>query len=165
MNEEKETRLFEENINLIRKIAWSFHRTTGVEWDELFSEACLSFVIGLRSYNPKKGKLSTHLQKCITNHLIDFTRRYHDIVPASDLIDENALGYQTSEPDSSFFYNFNSLSEEAKYVCDMILSSPEEFLEESRKLARKHIIDKLRKEGWSWPKIWKSFREIKAALK
>lgn len=164
-DETTETRLFEENINLIRKIAWSFHTTTGVDWEELFSEACLAFVLSIRSYNPKQGSLSTHLQTCITNHLIDFTRRYHDITPSSDLIDEDVIDYQTSEVDTSFFYNFNSLSEEAKYICDMILSSPEEFLEESKKLARRHIIDKLRKEGWSWPKIWKSFREIKAALK
>ncbi len=164
-NEPIETRLFKENINLLRKLAWSFHRTTGVEWDELFSEACLSFILSLRSYKPKKGKLSTHVQTCITNHLIDFTRRYHDITPASNILDDETFRHSEGETDTSFLDTLHSLSEEAQYVCNVILSNPEEFLEESKRLARKHVVDRLRKEGWSWPKIWRSFREIKSALK
>ncbi len=164
-DETTETNLFNDNINLVRKVAWSFHKTTGVEWEELFSEACLAFVLSLRSYNPKKGKLSTHIQTCVTNQLINFTKQYHNIIPSSDLLDEDTFYCQENVTITPFFETLSSLSEEAQYVCNMILSSPEEFLEESKKLARRHIIDKLRKKGWSWPKIWRCFREIKATLK
>ena len=33
----------EKYINLLRKIAWSFHKTTGLEWDNLFSETIQAY--------------------------------------------------------------------------------------------------------------------------
>jgi len=60
------------DLNLIRKVAWSFAKSTGQEFDELFSEATLSYMEALQSYNPEKAKLSTWAVKIMTNHLITF---------------------------------------------------------------------------------------------
>ena len=39
-----------EDINLIRKIAWSFHHTTGHDWDDLFQEGALAYLECLAKY-------------------------------------------------------------------------------------------------------------------
>jgi RNA polymerase sigma factor (sigma-70 family) len=65
------------NINLIRYIAWSFHRTTGMNFDELFSEACLAYCEAINSFDPKKGKLNNYATTIITNRLKDFIKKEH----------------------------------------------------------------------------------------
>ena len=42
------------NINLVRKIAHSFNNTTGIDFDELFSEALVSYYEALADYKRKK---------------------------------------------------------------------------------------------------------------
>jgi DNA-directed RNA polymerase specialized sigma subunit len=65
-----------ENASLIRKLAWSFHKSTGVDYKELFSEACLAYYESLRSFNPMKGcKKTTHAWTVISNQLCDFVKR------------------------------------------------------------------------------------------
>lgn len=62
------------NINLIRYIAWSFHKTTGLPFDELFSEACLAYCEALNSFNPEKGKLNNYATSVMVNHLTIFVK-------------------------------------------------------------------------------------------
>jgi hypothetical protein len=64
-----------ENINLIRKIAWSFHHTTGLDWDDLFQEAALAYLEGFKSYNPNKGALSTHMWIIMSSHLKNYLKK------------------------------------------------------------------------------------------
>jgi len=69
-----------QHINLIRKIAWSFHHSTDIDWQELFSEASLAYCDALQSYNPAKGKVTTHLWNCMKSRLISFMKeeeKYH----------------------------------------------------------------------------------------
>ena len=49
------------HLNLIRKIAWSFHKTTGLDWDELFQEATLSYLKALKTYDKKRGAITTYV--------------------------------------------------------------------------------------------------------
>jgi hypothetical protein len=62
------------HLNLIRKIAWSFYNTTGIDWQELFSEASLAYCEALKNYDPKKGRISTYLWNCIKSHLLNFIK-------------------------------------------------------------------------------------------
>jgi DNA-directed RNA polymerase specialized sigma subunit len=64
-----------EHLNLIRKIAWSFYSSTGIEWQELFSEASLQYCEALKSYDPEKGRITTHLWNCIKSGLINFVKK------------------------------------------------------------------------------------------
>lgn len=65
-----------ENQDMIRKLAWSFHKSTGVDYKELFSEACLAYCESLRSFNPLKGcKQTTHAWTVIQNQLCDFVKQ------------------------------------------------------------------------------------------
>ena len=50
-----------ENINLIRRVAWNFHRRfQQYEIDDLIQEAALGYLKGLRTYSPEKGSITTH---------------------------------------------------------------------------------------------------------
>ena len=42
-------------FNLIRKISWSFHYTTGVDYDELYAEASLAYCEAMNDWSPERG--------------------------------------------------------------------------------------------------------------
>lgn len=63
-----------ENINLIRHHSWSFQRSTGFSYEDLFSEACLAYCEALTRFDPNKGKLNNYATTLIQNKLRDFVR-------------------------------------------------------------------------------------------
>jgi len=62
------------NINLLRKIAWSFHQSTGLDWDDLFQEAYIAYDKALRTYDPTRGKITTHVWYCVHSHLKNYLK-------------------------------------------------------------------------------------------
>lgn len=160
----QEEQLVRDHINLIRKIAWSFSRTTGLEWEELFGEAELALVYAIRSYNPEKCKLSTWIYKRVTSHLTTTIKKEKRHKNNVELHEEYGYGENTEESQLNMISIFDTLSPEATEVCQMILENPLEFLESSSKLSRGHVYRKLRKVGWPWEKIWSTFNEIREVL-
>lgn len=63
-----------ENINLIRKIAWSFHESTGLDWDDLFQEGALAYLEAMKTYDEKKGKITTYVWHCIVSRLKNYLK-------------------------------------------------------------------------------------------
>jgi DNA-directed RNA polymerase specialized sigma subunit len=64
------------HINLVRKIAWSFYHSTGIEWNELFSEAALAYCEAINTYETSKNtKISSYLWYCMKNRLINFCKK------------------------------------------------------------------------------------------
>lgn len=147
-------------IDLIRKIAWSFHNSTGMEWDELMSEASLAYMEALQSYDPTKATLSTWVYICVRNRLRSF------VAQRPDLIELPEGPYTAACPHTSLEFKelVMSLSEDAKIICRTIFEFPKEFLQLPPKLTRGNLFRALRKEGWKAPRIWKSFHEIRQAL-
>lgn len=74
--------LVEENIGLARTIAWKYKVSCaryGMDWDDVFSIACLGLVNAARSFDPTKGKPSTYLSYgCETAVLMEL-RRCRDV--------------------------------------------------------------------------------------
>jgi len=66
----------EDYLDLLRKIAWSFHKTTGVEYDELFGEACLSYCENIKKYKRSKGAVTTFVYQSTINWFKEFLRNY-----------------------------------------------------------------------------------------
>lgn len=69
------------HINLLRKIAWSFHQTSKLDFDDLFQEAYLAYDKALKNYDPDKGKLTTFIWYCIHSHLKNYLKeenKYHN---------------------------------------------------------------------------------------
>ena len=149
------------DLNLIRKVAWSFHKNTGIEFEELFSEAALAYVEALQTYNPHKAKHSTWMVHNMRNHLITFCakekKQTHETL-------QNFAGRENQERDYSFREMLNGLPQDMRLICKIIFDAPEEILAESAKAARGNLVNKLREQQWSWPRIWKSIRNMKVTL-
>jgi len=152
------------NLNLIRKIAWSFAKTTGLEFDELFSEASLAYVESLRSYNPEKARLSTWAVKIMTNRLITFCMNQDIFVNLPEFFEDIFPGQSNTEEEYLFKDWILCLPQDLQLICKIVLETPEEVLAESPKASRGKIIEKLRSLKWSWPRIWNGIRNIKIAL-
>lgn len=81
----------EDHLNLLRKIAWSYNSTTGIEYDELFSEACLAYCQNIKKYDHTKGAVSTFLYRSVSNSLNWFAKKYQRFIYFSDIVDESGI--------------------------------------------------------------------------
>jgi len=163
----------EENMKqylpLIHKLTHKFHNRTGIEYEDLFSEACLIYAKAINHYDPDKAKEITFIWNCINNGLIDYCLR--DKHENEVELDENTIFDHKNNPEKELINKefkslfLSKLSEEAKEVCQIIFESPGEFLEVmSPKARRGLLIKKLRKMEWTWKSIWDSIKEIKTIL-
>lgn len=96
------------NIAHARKLAWSFNMTTGIEWEELFSEACLE---GVRAENdprfdPLRAKRDTFVYMRMRNRLKNYVKKclnkgIHDHAACSkapqDVGESASAAYKRSE--------------------------------------------------------------------
>ena len=148
-----------ENINLIRKIAWSFHNSTGEEWDDLFQEASLAYCEALETYDPKKGKITTYMWWCITSHLKNYLKLQNKQTEHTCSEEEIVI-----HPSASFKISFENLSKDAQQMAEMVLNEPGKFLSETPQCARKKIAQTAYKEkGWSWNKIRTAVQDLRLA--
>lgn len=149
-----------ENINLIRKIAWSFAGTTGIDFEDLFSEATVSYYEALNDYDESKGKLSVWCWLRMRNNLINYIKQEKNETIFNT--EENPPTY-TQKPDL-FFVLLDEFDSRANHIIDKILCNPHKYLANPPKLSRGVIRDELRNEGWKWKDIWDTFRSIKVVL-
>ncbi len=166
-----------ENINMVRKIAWKFsEKVPGMDFDDIFSEACVIYLEGEKSFDPSKGtKRSTFLWVHINNELNNMVSSYINKISKRDVsisVDDMSFRAAEGDPEESLFEKqewedmLSMLSPEARAICGILLYDPSFFLPIGKpKLCRSKIKDLLRDQGWSWGAIWKSYREINEALK
>jgi RNA polymerase sigma factor (sigma-70 family) len=153
-----------ENDKLIKKIAWSFNKTTGIEFEELLSEAYLAFAEALQNHDPEKAKLSTWATIKIRNHLTNFIKK--KTLPVTNLEDtELEPGFTPALLKSQKFWaRTYDLSDDALSLIDMILKAPEEFIKKTPRESIGELTIFLRDHNWAWNKIYKAYREIRGVL-
>jgi DNA-directed RNA polymerase specialized sigma24 family protein len=160
-----------ENINLIRKIAWSFYNTTGLEWEELLQEALLGYSLALQritsnQYNPEKGqKVTTFLWQSTTAHMLNYVKKNKKFKAACTSVTIEEL---TNLPvdDTSFSTQqlFETLSKEAQEIVSLVFSLPQVFDGEAPTKARKHITNILINRGWTEEKIAFGMKELQVVF-
>lgn len=136
------------NLNLIRKLAWKFTKRTGLNYQELFSEATVAYCEAILDYEPDKNcKLTTFAYTCMNNHLINFSkkeqRRQERVKQESEWPDHI---YGGQEEEVSFFDLIEDWPDDAKYVAEMILESPERYLGQTPNFKRQHF-STIRRQG------------------
>lgn len=82
------------DIGLLRELAWSFHKSTGLDWDDLFQEAALAYLEAYKGYDKSKGKVTTYMWHVITSRLIDYVRREKKQMPPWSTLDEVKSSYR-----------------------------------------------------------------------
>lgn len=162
--------LYNDYHKMICDRAWSFHSSTGIEFDELISVSNYLFMKAFNSWDKSKSSFSTYLFICLNNGLIMFIKKNSNLVELEDahLIESP---YREHYPDIALMAKdaLNELSEEARFVVNILLSTPAEILSiigtEPPKMIRGKIRDHLKEQGWASPAIWRVFKEIKSFVK
>ena len=144
-----------ENINLIRKIAWSFHSSTGLDPEELFQEAAVAYFSSLEKYDPARGALSTFMYRAMTNHLGNYTARIKKRkINTCELTKFNDVSEIPDDP-------IDIIPEELWEIPECIFDQFEHFASLSKRRAKLALAQELRKKGWSWSQIWSGIRHLK----
>ncbi len=161
----------EDHLNLVRKIVWGYvaGNDSSVEFDDLFSESCLTCLEATDKYNPDKAKESTYIYHVVNNKMRSMLRdrisegeRYAFMTEEQiDMIADPISPEMDLMAKESWIRLWKSLSPEAKEVCAILFHEESEQSVDKPRLYRGEIARKLESRGWSQNKIWKTFREIK----
>lgn len=150
--------MFQKHINLVRSIAWSFHRTTGIEWKELFSEATVAYFEGMRFHDPAKGAMTTWIYQWITGELINFCKREQRFKSPKGIDD-----WYSSSSDSfkEVFNNTPNLSEDVREIVKMVLKDPLRYALPPRKAIGQIRKDLREVKKWTWPRIEAGMKNLR----
>lgn len=158
-----------EELNLIRKKVWSYINVyPELEFDELFSEACLAYIEVADRYDPAKGKKSTFIYRVVENRL-------NNLIKSEKKRNDNQININTflerkyiPSPEQIIIDRLiwaeliAKLSPEAKMIYQLVKTN--DLPTDKPRKIRGAVVKKLREIGWSHGLIWSSFREIKSAL-
>ena len=160
-------------LNIVRKVVWSYARSTGLDFDELFSEAYLAYLEAAPSYDPARGKKSTFIWNVVRNHINSLLKlkTKKEVPMDKEAIDMLIKERDELDPEQIVLAKerwrelFESLSPDAKMIF-LLLNSGEVYINTDKpREARGVIARELKARGWSENKIWATFREIKQTLK
>lgn len=166
--EENTNELFLRYEKLLHKWAWSYKTTTGIEEEELFSEACVAYMSAILTYDlDKHVELSTWISYCVKNRLNSFVTKFHSD-KSFTLFDEEKMdsfpAFDKYEAIFAYSDMLTELSPKAKFVCDLVLKQQKTLDGLPPKLARGVLQKELRTQGWIWSDIWSTFTELKKAF-
>jgi len=145
-----------ENINLIRKIAWSFHLTTGLEWEDLFQEASLAYCEALDKYNPERGKLTTFMWYSISTHLKNYVKKNRKHSEHLCPIDE-LTNYESNSSNELF----EKISEHGSQLLSILVATPEKYDTTLTPSIAMEIVTKMVKTGWKRSMVWSTLKELR----
>ena len=158
-------------LNIVRKVVWSYARSTGLDFDELCSEAYLAYLEAAPSYDPARGKKSTFIWNVVRHHINSLLKAKKEVPMDKETIDmlieeKDELGpEQVILAEESWRELFESLSPDAKMIFFLLNSSEVYINTDKPREARGIIARELKARGWPENKIWATFREIKQVLK
>jgi len=161
-------KLYDDHKHLIYALAHQMSRQTGHEVDRLIAQGNYCFMEAARSW-PRKQKFSTWLYRALFNDLRNFARKNERLVLDNEGSQAIPSHYSADPARVAMFRDaLANLSEEARVVVGIVLDGPEEVLgwvaHRSPRAIRGLLKEHLREQGWSWPVIWRTFREIKELL-
>lgn len=146
---------------MINKIAWSFHNTTGIEFEELRSEATLAYMEALQSYrNDKKMKITSWCYRIMQQKLIDFCKAEEKTVPQIYLEDikddlKNTFAYEAGTREDMEEL-LDSLPKTAKDYISIFIEKYDNLCNKAPRLVRGNINKGMREKGIKHQYIWDS---------
>ena len=155
-------------MKLIYERAWSFHNTTGINFDDLVDEAMEAYVTGLKEYRPEYGvKETTYIYKVITNSLTQYCRELAKF-PTTHFDNEDEASCFSYMPNFDQLLGkkpvLNGFDPYVKELIEVVLDNQQVFEDNARE-NRAKLKKLLRSKNWSHSKIAVSFLLIKKLLK
>ena len=150
-------------LNLIRKMAWSFTKSTEFDYTELFAEAALGYCEAIKSFVPgSDARFNTHAYHVMYSKLSNFIWRERIQERVKRRVSyEKRVSYQPVGFDEFLGDMPKDCQELVRIILDHVDEIPDEL---APKYARGKIVEILRDTGWSWPRIWDSIRKLKVIL-
>jgi len=142
------------NLGPMRSLAWQLHRSSGLEYDDLYAQCCLEYCIQQQKY--KKGgpaKRSTYIYAAVKNGVINYIVKY--LRHCHEPLNGKSLSYT---PQYEFFKN---VPHEVQAIIDKIMEMDEKQPNKPPKILRGIVRDALREGGWTGKRIQTAFRETK----
>ena len=148
------------HLPMLHSLAYEYHRKTGLDSSELYSEACLAAVKINHKFDPTKANLSTFVYMAIRHHLLAYITR--QMKGGGRYVKEEKEIVSYSLPDKSVMFTacIDEMSFKAKELCKLIFNTPEKYM--NMNLA--DITKQLKNMGWSITTIRNTFKEIKQFL-
>lgn len=152
-----------DHLNMIRQIAWSFHYTTGIEYEELFSTGCLEWCEAILVYDDdRKTSLSTYAYTRVQKYLINYVKSEH--LRKTYSLEEVCETKFNFSPDYEF-YQRETIKGDTLKAFNLILSQSENFEDVSSKMARNILRRKLKGDkSWTWERVWNAIRNLKEII-
>jgi DNA-directed RNA polymerase specialized sigma subunit len=161
-----------EDINLLRKIAWTFHQSTGLDWDDLFQEAYLAYRYAIDHYDTnKKVKLSVFIWIHVTNQLrtyhkdeLNFTYPLRMAYSRERYANINLAAWVPSEEKYyDHHFELEELSEDAQKIAEIVLATAKKFLSLSYPEVCERLENILTRRGWSKERVQEGIHNLKLA--
>lgn len=146
---------FKDHLGLLRKVSWTYSKSTGIEFKELFQEASLAYLKAMETYTPEKGAITTHIWFCVTHQLTTFLKQEqkHKNISFEDIAE---IKYESAP-------YFERLTEDAQKVAEVVLTSPGRYVclpQENVFLRLKNIMEQ---QGWPRSKTMNAINDLKFA--
>lgn len=177
---------FEDYRNLLQQLAWSVHKSTGIEQEELFGIGSLAFVSASRNYDPElHWTFSTYLTNCARNAMLSCASRESRSIQTTEMPTEMIDDSPPPDRFIRFSEMLSLMSEGAQTVCRIIFNSPAEILDAvccnsngddwssivarrtwtGRKAIPSAIRRYMMKNGFTSPQVYRAFREVREGLR
>ena len=141
-------------LNIVRKVVWSYARSTGLDFDELCSEAYLAYLETAPSYDPSRGKKTTFLWNVVRNRINNLLKTKKEVPMDKEAMESLLECHEEWDPERIIIAKecweelFNSLSPDAKMIC-LLVNNGEVYLNTDKpREARGIIARELKARGW-----------------
>lgn len=153
-------------VNLARSVAWSFHASTGIAFEDLLQEACIAYVIAERDphYDPRKSAMTSFALTCMRNHLSTITVRLQKNPPAIRECPDLPSPAANPEEVAIFNEKLRELSAEAKFIIKLIFDSPYEYISLNSRDAQRSIKEHMQQQGYTISQVKSGIEAVKAIL-
>jgi RNA polymerase sigma factor (sigma-70 family) len=159
----------EANFDLIRKIVHSYIATyPNLEFDDLFSEACLACLENQHRYDPTRGKETTFIWYAVHGRIRKMLKKkiFQTVpIPEDGDIESDEKSPEWEVIAKERWEDFlESLSDEARVICSLVLEGDTYLPIDKPKICRKMISEILKDQNWNQNSIWARYKEIRAGL-
>jgi RNA polymerase sigma factor (sigma-70 family) len=161
-----------ENEKLLRKLANSYSLTTGVEFADLFQEACIAYLEAMKTFDPQKAKLSTYIWHCVSAHLKNYVKLEKPYLECVSIEEPEVL----NKPGLSVTNFWEALSFEAQQIVKITMGKSWfnrlpiyddiEVMKKKKvkKIVTKEITKTMIRRGWDEKKIKVGLQNLQLAL-
>lgn len=147
------------HLKMIKKIAYSFHVSTGIEFEDIYQQACVEWIDKVHTWDSSKCKISTYMWNVLVNNLTTYTNK---LKKHREPLEEFTVKFDEAVSSN---YLFEKLPFEALAIVDLVAFNPSEFLFVDKSQAINKIEDKMVKSGWNLGQIRYGVKEIEKTFK